>query len=103
MVGTAEPKGISLHIGQNRVDPVRCGGWKGELVACENDACDMETIARRQGFVTQSLLTNAATSTAVLGLVKKAAGELLEDDFFLLTYSGHGVQINDVDNDEPEG
>jgi hypothetical protein len=64
MVGTAEPKGISLHIGLNRVDPVRYGGWKGELVACENDACDMETIARRQGFVTHSLLTKAGECRA---------------------------------------
>jgi metacaspase-1 len=85
------------------VDPVHYAGWKGELVACENDARDMETIARSQGFVTQSLLTKAATSAAVLGFVEKAAKELLEDDFFLLTYSGHGGQINDVNNNEPDG
>jgi len=103
MLGGTNPKGISLHIGLNRVDPVHYAGWKGELVACENDARDMETIARSQGLVAQSLLTKAATSTALLGLIEKAARELVEDDFFSLTYSGHGGQINDVNNDEPDG
>lgn len=103
MLGGSKPKGISLHIGLNRVDPIHYAGWKGELVACENDARDMETIATAQGFVTQCLLTKAATSTAVLDAIEKGAKELVEDDFFLLTYSGLGGQINDVNNDEPDG
>ena len=103
MLGRAKPKGISLHIGLNRVDPIHYAGWKGELSSCENDARDMETIATSQGFVAQSLLTKAATSTAVLGVMEKAAKELFEDDFFFLTYSGHGGQINDAGNDEPDG
>lgn len=103
MVGAAKPKGSSLHIGLNRVDPTHYVGWKGELVACENDARDMETIAKGQGFATQSLLTKAATSTALLDAIEKAAKGLVEDDFFLLTYSGHGGQINDVNNDELDG
>ena len=68
---------------------------KENLSLCENDARDMETIARSQGFVAQSLLTKAATSTALLGVIEKAARELIEGDFFLLTYSGHGGQVND--------
>ena len=103
MVGAATPKGSSLHIGLNRVDPTHYVGWKGELVACENDARDMETIAKGQGFATQSLLTKAATSTALLDAIEKAAKGLVEDDFFLLTYSGHGGQINDVNKSEPDG
>ena len=103
MLGGGKPKGISLHVGLNRVDPVHYVGWKGELVACENDARDMEAIARSQGFVTQSLLTRSATSTSLLGIIEKAAKELVEGDIFLLTYSGHGGQINDVDNQEPDG
>jgi hypothetical protein len=103
MVGAAKPKGISLHVGLNRVDPIHYAGWKGELAACESDARDMETIARSNGFIAQSLLTKAATSSALLGGIEKAAKELVEDDFFLLTYSGHGGQINDVTNDEPDG
>ncbi len=103
MLGGAKPKGIALHIGLNRVDPIHYAGWKGELAACENDARDVETIARSRGFVTQSLFTRAATSTALLDGIEKAAKELVEDDFFLLTYSGHGGQINDATSDEPDG
>lgn len=103
MLGGATPKGIALHIGLNRVDPIHYAGWKGELAACENDARDVETIARSQGFASQSLLTRAATSAALLDGIEKTAKELVEDDFFLLTYSGHGGQINDVTNDEPDG
>ena len=103
MTGAAKPKGISLHIGLNRVDPIHYAGWNGELVACENDARDMEPIAKGQGFATQSLLTKAATSTALLDAIEKASKGLVEDDFFLLTYSGHGGQINDVNKDEPDG
>jgi hypothetical protein len=103
MVGAAKPNGSSLHIGLNRIDPTHYVGWKGELVACEYDARDMETIAKGQGFATQSLLTKAATSTALLDAIEKAAKGLVEDDFFLLTYSGHGGQINDVNNNEPDG
>jgi len=103
MLERAKPKGISLHIGLNRVDPIHYASWKGELENCENDARDMETIARSQGFATQSLLTKAASSSALLDAIEKAATELYEDDFFLLTYSGHGGQINDAGNDEPDG
>ena len=82
-----KPKGISLHVGLNRVDPVHYVGWKEELVACENDARDMEAITRSQGFVTQSLLTRSATSTSLLGIIEKAAKERVEGDIFVLTYS----------------
>jgi hypothetical protein len=35
-------RGISLHIGLNRVDPDHYDGWDGALTACEFDAEDME-------------------------------------------------------------
>lgn len=73
MVGGVKPKGISLHVGVNQVDPIHYAGWKGELQTCENDARDTETIARSRGFIAQSLLTKAATSTALLGIIEKAA------------------------------
>ena len=52
-----EHKGMSLHIGLNRVDPAHYAGWNGELVACENNARDMEAIARSQAFAINTLLT----------------------------------------------
>ena len=32
------PKGHSLHIGLNSVDPAQYEGWDGQLAACEADA-----------------------------------------------------------------
>jgi len=50
-------KGLSLHIGLNRVDPAHYGGWDGQLAACEFDAKDMQALAKAQGFTSQLLLT----------------------------------------------
>jgi hypothetical protein len=96
------PRGISLHIGLNRVDPAHYQGWDGALTACEFDANDMRAIAERQGFEPRSLLTQEATSDAVLTAIERAAGELGQGDLFLCTYSGHGGQVPDRNGDEED-
>jgi hypothetical protein len=101
----AQAKGVSLHVGLNAVDPSHYGGWSGPLVACEADGDDMELLARDRGFTTRSLKTGAATRKAVLGGIRDAAKQLAKGDFFLLTYSGHGGQVPDIeqdDDDEPD-
>lgn len=96
------PKGISLHIGLNRVDPAHYAGWSGPLNACEADANDMQAIAAAQGFQTQVLLTAQGTRTAVLQSIRSAAATLKSGDFYLLSYSGHGGQIPDFSGDEDD-
>jgi hypothetical protein len=96
------PRGISLHIGLNRVDPAHYQGWDGALTACEFDANDMRAIAERRGFEPRSLLTQEATSDAVLTAIERAAGELGQGDLFLCTYSGHGGQVPDRNGDEED-
>jgi hypothetical protein len=96
-------KGVSLHIGLNRVDPAQYEGWDGELAACEADARDMQAIARSQGFTPQLMLTKAATSTAVMDAIRKAAAALKSGDIFFLSYSGHGGQMPDTNGDEVDG
>ena len=98
--------GISLHIGLNRVDPNHYrdafgNPWDGALVACEYDAQDMQALAEAQGFTTQLLLTEQATSDNLTAAVAKAARDLQTGDIFLLSYSGHGGQVPDR-NDEEE-
>ena len=95
-------KGIGVHIGLNRVDPAHYGGWSGPLTACEADAEDMAAIARDEGYAAQTLLTAAATRAAVLGSIGKAASTLEAGDILLLTYSGHGGQLPDVNGDEAD-
>lgn len=95
-------KGVSIHIGINRVDAAQYGGWSGDLVACEFDARDMAAIARARGFRTQSLMTAKATSAAVTKALRDAAAALDPGDSLLLTYSGHGGQVPDANSDEPD-
>ena len=96
-------RGLSLHIGLNAVDPARYDGWDGQLAGCENDVASMQQIASSLGYETHQLLTRQATRAAVLDAITKAAATLKKDDIFLLTYSGHGGQINDFSSYEPDG
>jgi metacaspase-1 len=96
-------KGISLHIGLNYVDPIHYSGWNGKLNAAENDANDMCLLANTQGFQSTVLLRNEATRNGVISTIQKAATSLSTNDFFFITYSGHGGQIPDVSGDEIDG
>jgi hypothetical protein len=94
--------GMSIHIGLNAVDPAGYDGWDGTLTACEFDANDMAALADKQGFSTRTLLTQDATSSAILGAIDDAANKLGGDDILLLTYSGHGGQVPDTNSDEKD-
>lgn len=95
-------KGISLHIGVNEIDPNHYGS-KGELSACESDAKWMRETAENSGFEATSLLTFDATRSAVMGRIREIAESLNEGDIFLLSYSGHGSQVQDQNFDETDG
>jgi len=95
-------KGLAVHIGLNRVDPAHYGGWSGALTACEADAQDMAALARAEGYETEVFLTANATRAAVLGSLERAATALTSGDILLLTYSGHGGQLPDVNGDEAD-
>lgn len=97
------PKGIALTIGLNLVDPKHYAGWDGALNACEADAGDMADIAKTQKFMIKTLLTKAATRATVSEEIAKAAKLLKPGDILLLTYSGHGGQLPDLNGDEPDG
>ncbi|MEU2116313.1 caspase family protein [Streptomyces sp. NPDC016459] len=95
--------GLSLHIGLNQVDPARYDGWDGTLNACENDAHDMERLARTAGFDTTVLLTPDGTVDKVTAALGDAAARLGPGDILLCTYSGHGGQVDATgSDDEPD-
>jgi len=99
----SDSRGVSLHIGVNYVDKNHYGGtWDGKLNACEKDCDDMQAIARVQGFETHVLKSQDATRDAVATKISEISGQLKEGDFFLLSYSGHGGTIPDVDGDEED-
>lgn len=96
-------KGLALAIGLNLVDPKHYQGWDGQLAACEFDANDMAEIAKAKGFKCTVLLTKAATRKAVAAAIRAAAKKLVPGDIFLVSYSGHGGQLPDVNGDEDDG
>lgn len=96
--------GRALCIGLNSVDPNHYQGWVGTLIACEADANDMADIANSQHFQNVNvLLTQSATRANVLGNLKTAALASKPGDLFMLSYSGHGAQLPDLDGDEDDG
>ena len=96
------PRGLALHIAVNRCNPDHYRGWEGPLSSCENDADIMQGIAQAQGFETTQLKTEQATREAVRQAMLDAAAQLVAGDMFLVTYSGHGGQVRDVDGDEKD-
>lgn len=124
-------KGISLHIGVDKVDPtcypllpiyqgwhqvvlsekynpVRfdCDfnvGWEGPLQSCEKDAQDMFDIASSQGFKASILKTKKATAANVEKNILSAAKKLRDGDIFFMSYAGHGAQVEDLTGDEDDG
>ncbi|WP_330286319.1 caspase family protein [Streptomyces sp. NBC_00576] len=94
--------GMSIHVGLNKVDPKKYGGWDGKLIACENDARDMAQLAQEAGFTGTTLLTADATVKKVTAELRKAAKKLVSGDILLFTYSGHGGQVPDLNGPEDE-
>ncbi|KWX00123.1 peptidase C14 [Carbonactinospora thermoautotrophica] len=97
------PQGLSIHIGLNQVDPEAYDGWSGDLVACEQDARDMAALAGAAGFrVGSTLLTKDATVKNVTSALRDAARTLERGDILFLSYSGHGSQVPDLNQDEAD-
>lgn len=96
-------QGISLHIGLNFIDPIHYQGWNGKLTACENDARDMQYIADSQGFSSTLLLREKATRKKVQQFIQAASKKAKKNDLVLITYSGHGGQVPDANQEEEDG
>ena len=94
------PTGFALTIGLNSIDPTHYAGWEGHLTGCEYDAEDMTEVAKSKGFDVKKLLTKDATVENVENNLLYASQQLKPGDLFLLTYSGHGGQVPDRNNDE---
>ncbi|MER7050266.1 MULTISPECIES: caspase family protein [Streptomyces] len=96
--------GLSLHLGLNSVDPAKYNGWDGRLVACENDARDMARLARAAGFADTTLFTADCTVENIVAELRKAAGQLVNGDILMFSYSGHGGQVPNTvgSDDEPD-
>lgn len=98
-----EPKSFSLHIGLNRVDPAAYSGWDGELGGCEADARNWMGLAQANGWEDVTLLLNEdATTKKVREWFLATAERAKPGARVLVTYAGHGGQVNDENGDEPD-
>lgn len=99
--GEAMQRGISLHIGLNKVSAKAYPpGSVPRLKSAENDARCWRNVATYYFQKIHELIGKAATVAAVTEQISAAADELQAGDLFLLTYSGHGGQVPDNSGDE---
>lgn len=94
--------GMSIHIGLNNLD-VEAYGEQTVLAGCINDADAMQRLAAGKGFQTRRLVDEEATADQVIAAISDAAGTLRSGDMFFITYSGHGSQVSDANDDEEDG
>jgi len=97
-----EQQAVAIAIGINRVSAAHYSGWTGPLAACESDANDMSAIAKNKGFSVVTLLTEHATKGAVLEQLTSVAEKMPENGILVLSYSGHGGQLDDLNGDEDD-
>jgi hypothetical protein len=98
------PRGVSIHIGLNQVDPVHYCYRAAVLAGCVRDAEAMHGLAAAAGFEAAApLLDGAATSSAVASRIEEAGRRLVGGDILLVTFSGHGGSVVDTNRDEGDG
>lgn len=93
----------SLHIGVNVTDREQYPQSFPDLTGAVPDARALERLAAGQGFTTQRLEDSSATAEGVLSEIRSLASTMSAGDLLLLTYSGHGSQYEDQEDDEADG
>lgn len=89
----------SLHIGINQYP-----GTDMDLSGCVNDAHDWQSAMTDRGSLTPVTLTDElATKAAIERAVEELVGSLSYGETGVITYSGHGTWVPDVDGDEQDG
>jgi hypothetical protein len=100
---TSEKTCYALTIGIDKVDPGAYGGWDGKLGGCEND-CDLyQSIVAPFATKVRPLKTGEARRDNVRRHIAWAANNLKQGDLFIVTYAGHGGQLDDRSIDEGDG
>ncbi|MVA76683.1 hypothetical protein GC722_11710 [Auraticoccus sp. F435] len=92
------PVGLAIHVGVDHVDPAHYGSDL-ELPSCRNDARAMAKLSEQLGYDSCLLLDSDATTSALYALLSDAAENLQAGDALLLTFSGHGSQIDNESGD----
>ena len=95
---------VALCIGVDHVnnDADHYDGAAPALEGCINDATDMAKILDAKGFKVTSYHDSQATAEAVTKFIEAQQG-MKAGDTLVITYSGHGSQVDDISGDEADG
>jgi len=89
----------SLHIGINDYP-----GVGSDLSGCVNDATDWQEALFERGFKDQHVMVDSkATKANMVAAIKEMVNKTEASDIGVITYSGHGTWVPDVDGDEADG
>lgn len=82
------PRGYSIHVGLDSVDPAHYEGWGGGFTSCEADARSHMELAQMQKFASQILLGRDATREAVIRAIGRVAELTYENDSVFVSFAG---------------
>ncbi|MGI5177951.1 caspase family protein [Dactylosporangium sp. CA-152071] len=77
-------------------------GVSNDLYGCRNDAADWTAALTARGFDVRTLLDSAASGLAIRTGIADLLSRTSDGDAVVITYSGHGTWVPDLDGDEPD-
>ncbi len=78
-------------------------GTESDLSGCVNDAKDWGAELESRGFEVKTLLDGAAKKKAIVESMEKVIEGAKSGDVVVITFSGHGTWVPDIDGDENQG
>lgn len=78
-------------------------GTHMDLHGCVNDAQDWSAVLAARGFGVTTLLDARATKAAMSKAMRGVVGGAKKGDVVVITFSGHGTYVPDLNGDEADG
>jgi hypothetical protein len=78
-------------------------GTKNDLEGCVNDANNWASELGSRGFTVTKLIDGQATKAAMADGFKTVIAKAASGDVVVITFSGHGTYVPDLDGDELDG
>jgi metacaspase-1 len=78
-------------------------GTHMDLAGCVNDAKDWAAELKNRGFTVTTLLDDQATKAAMVTGFKSVIESAASGDLVVITFSGHGTYVPDINGDEVDG
>lgn len=93
----------AICMGLTAVDPKRNHGWDGDCPGADVDRKTMTALCRQEGIIAQTLDNSECTAYGFETMMTRMRNKLIAGDLLVITYSGHGGQVRDLNGDEDDG